>query len=174
MRNAALFTPRETRNAPVSYFLRLTLPPLSLHYFLFPGQSTPRESCFEESLTVPSALQRSSQPIVLFHSTANCVGSLSLRKRLPLNSKGFQNPIMVWGLNCLFLTKCPLIFGRKVIKYESFSWRWLYSLGLQIKGSSRFLVFIDSWRALSTHSGPNQALNPTGIKHKWLQLRKWK
>ena len=70
-------------------------PPLSVHYFLLPGQSTPRESYFEESLTVPSALQRSSRPIVLFHSTANCVGSLSLRKELPSNARGVQNPNMV-------------------------------------------------------------------------------
>ena len=75
----------------------------------------------EFNRTVPSALQRSSQPIVLFHSTANCVGSLSLRKGLLLNSKGFQNPNMVWGPNCLFLTKCPLLLAENG-KRISTSW----------------------------------------------------
>ena len=33
------------------------------------------------------------------------------------------------------------------------------SLGLKFKGSSIFWVFIDTWQAHSTHSGPYQALN---------------
>ena len=33
-----------------------------------------------------------------------------------------------------------------------------------IKGSSSFLVVIDAWQALSTHSGPYQALNPICTK----------
>ena len=59
--------------------------------------------------------------------------------------------------NCKFYT--PYI----TYSFYDVSWRWLFSLGLQFKGSSDFWIFIETWRALSTHSSTEPTLHKTKI-----------